>query len=124
MSLTFTRHSRETRLRHGTAEVSSNVNKFKVTMRVMLDEPIRLEDPTSDSGGLMEGYYRSVLLYARSTGDAIPVLRNMVSDGQIDWSSTEIEEVKGSALDLIRMLLRQRVAFCSGKIFFPLGDGE
>ncbi|MFZ1219934.1 MAG: hypothetical protein WAO00_11620 [Chthoniobacterales bacterium] len=98
------------------------IRKFEATIRVLLSNDRRQAFPPS---GEICGYYRSVLLYAGDNREARSLLGQRVgNDGEIDWSKSELVEVKRNAVDWIRILCGNHFIRESGRAFFPFEDAE
>jgi hypothetical protein len=64
--------------------------KYHVTIKVVASDENPMRDPVyPNEVRSLAGYYRSVSVYASSEGDAVAELRENVTDGRIDWSSSD-----------------------------------
>jgi hypothetical protein len=97
--------------------------KYSGILRVILPEN-RLARGSSlfASDPDVHGYYRNVSVYAPSESQAVKVVSDNTVDGDIDWSQSDLSEVKKNALDWFRILLGFRVLHDSGRAFFPLDE--
>lgn len=101
------------------------IRKYTGTIRVTLPHDRGPDDSSVPSTNReLGGYYRSISVYAPSEGHAVHALDNSVVDGRIDWSKSDLAEVKRDTLDWIRILAGRRVVQESGRAFFPFEDPE
>ena len=101
------------------------LRKYSGTIRVILPEDRGPDDSSLHSTSRdLCGYYRSISVYAPSEDDAVIALDNSVVDGHIDWSKSDLVEVKRETLDWIRMLAGRRVIQESGRAFFPFEETD
>ena len=98
------------------------LRKYHGTIRVILPQNREPGHPSSSIDPDLCGYYRSISAYAHTDSDATSLLERCVVDGQIDWSNSDIAEVKKGPLDWFRMLNGPRVLHESGRAFFPFED--
>jgi hypothetical protein len=98
------------------------LKKYQGTIRVILPENREPDHPASSLNPDLCGYYRSFSAYAPTDSDAISLLNKSVADGRIDWSSSDLTEVKKALLDWFRMIAGPRVIHQSGRAFFPFED--
>lgn len=99
--------------------------KFNATIKVLVSGENPVRDPVyPNEVRYLPGYYRSVSVYASSEGDAIAELRENITDGRIDWSSSEFVEVQKTWRDRLRVLIGRRITFQTGRAYFPSEEEE
>lgn len=98
------------------------LRKYHGTIRVILPQNREPGHPSSSIDPDLCGYYRSVSVYAHTDSDATSLLERYVVDGQIDWSNSDLTEVKKELRDWFRIVAGRRVIHESGRAFFPFED--
>lgn len=109
--------------------MESPLETYWIMARVQLDEEILLDsDDEEDNVGPIVGYFQNFGVTAASEKEALGLVEQMVSDGEIDWPDSTISTKPVLRLD--RKIIDQAgdwtesgVWYKSGRVFFP-ADSE
>jgi hypothetical protein len=99
----------------------TRTNDFFVMARVILKKPIAPIDDSDANTGSLSGYFVNVGVAAKDKNEAMQVISNALSDGNIDWSQSEwksLETIDRSIADKAKGFDGAGIWYKSGRVFF------
>lgn len=95
---------------------------FFYVLKVVLNEPILSADPRPKTEEPLVGYYRRIGVAAEDHATAVRLLKEVVTDGEIDWEDSVSLPIEKLDKDIAAHYPKSKGKDCwymSGRVFFP-----